>query len=313
MLTSLRYFVEVVDRHGFTAAANSLSVSQPTLTRSLQTLEQRIGSQLILRGARGVELTTAGHLVLVRARMMLAEQDSMLKDLQAIKKRLPQSVSVNAAPITSMYLLPAVIRRLATEEPHMSVSITGALDSDYVHKQAAILDGEIDIALTLHQPENAINGLAQELLIEPEIKLLARAGHPAARGTVTLDQLREYTWIIQGPLTRAAMETEFTCQGLPLPASVVEMSDWTLAFKLAEVSDHVVITPYHPALLGDLMTRFVSLRLKFEMRPHALAIVYRPISARRHATRRFIAAVQEFVQASVAQTPPVHVTAAIAS
>ena len=100
MLTSLRYFVEVVDRQGFTAAANSLCVSQPTLTRSLQTLEQRIGSQLIVRGARGIELTTAGHLVLVRARMMLAEQDSMLKDLQAIKKRLPQSVSVNAAPIT---------------------------------------------------------------------------------------------------------------------------------------------------------------------------------------------------------------------
>ncbi|MBI4984100.1 MAG: LysR family transcriptional regulator [Rhodocyclales bacterium] len=71
-LRHLKSFVAVAEELSIGRAALRLHISQPPLTRQIQQLEESIGAQLLLRTARGVELTEAGKLFLDEARNILA-------------------------------------------------------------------------------------------------------------------------------------------------------------------------------------------------------------------------------------------------
>ncbi|MBS1871843.1 MAG: LysR family transcriptional regulator [Acidobacteria bacterium] len=71
-LPLLRAFVRVVESGSISAAARTLGVTQPTLSRQLQTLEERSGAQLLLRDTHRMSLTPSGRQVLDDARSLLA-------------------------------------------------------------------------------------------------------------------------------------------------------------------------------------------------------------------------------------------------
>ena len=53
----LRYFLAVAREENITRAAESLHISQPSLSRQLMELEQEVGKQLLIRGKRKITLT----------------------------------------------------------------------------------------------------------------------------------------------------------------------------------------------------------------------------------------------------------------
>ena len=77
----LRAFVKVADSHTISAAASSLFVSQPSLSRSIARLERELGVSLFERGRKGCELTEAGAAFLPHARRALCELDRGLSSL----------------------------------------------------------------------------------------------------------------------------------------------------------------------------------------------------------------------------------------
>ena len=60
-LKQLRYFVAVVNEGSFSEAARQIYIAQPALTRKIHALEKELGVKLLIRTARGVQLTTAGE------------------------------------------------------------------------------------------------------------------------------------------------------------------------------------------------------------------------------------------------------------
>ena len=76
-LRHLRYFVAVAEAGSLTVAAQGkLHTSQPSLSRQIRDLEDEVGTQLLTRGPRGIELTPSGRAFLDHARSVLSQVEA---------------------------------------------------------------------------------------------------------------------------------------------------------------------------------------------------------------------------------------------
>lgn len=76
LLRHIRYFLAVAEQGNFTRAAESLHVSQPTLSQQIKQLEDTLGAPLFDRSGRAVRLTDAGEAWMRYARLALQDLDA---------------------------------------------------------------------------------------------------------------------------------------------------------------------------------------------------------------------------------------------
>ena len=96
-LRHLRYFVAVAEEGSLTVAAQKrLHTAQPSLSRQIHDLELELGVQLLVRGPRGVELTSSGRVFLDHARVALLQVEAAgeaarraAQSARAVRRRLP--------------------------------------------------------------------------------------------------------------------------------------------------------------------------------------------------------------------------------
>src|ERR1700761_235393 len=76
-LRHLRYFIAVAEEGSLTVAAEQrLHTAQPSLSRQMRDLKAELGCDLMIRGARGIELTPAGRVFLDHARIVLVQVEA---------------------------------------------------------------------------------------------------------------------------------------------------------------------------------------------------------------------------------------------
>ena len=193
-LRQLRYFVGVAEELHFGKAAERLYISTPTLSQQIKQLEREIGTALLIRHSRGVELTPAGQVLLTRARETLQAAGLALKDTRraaGLDEPVLRLGLLNGIPGH----LPAALEQLATERfPNSTVTLEAGTTTD----QLRMLDaGEIDLGL-VRTPLTLPPAITSEQLADEELGVLLTATHPlAARPELTLDDLAglELIWI----------------------------------------------------------------------------------------------------------------------
>lgn len=294
MLTQYRYFVAVIDHGGMTAAANALRVSQPAISRSLQSLEFQLDAVLLDRATGKV--TSVGAMVLRRARLLLAEQQSLVADVSAAGAT-ENTAFVNGSPMTAIALLPRIIARLATERPELRISVRGDNGANYRWKIDALLGGEIDVAVTIADPALADAGLLLTPLFEPELRIVLGRATIAGDASPDLTDLLDRRWIMppQGSSPRAVVENEFRMRGHQPPRDTIEISDWRIALDLVQSTNWVTAVPFHPACFDDRFDRLRVLPIRFGVRPLAITLATRPLARKRGATEAFVTAAQAVV------------------
>lgn len=110
----LRSFIAVIKYGSFTTAANKLRISQPTVSTHIRTLEEELGTPLVLRNAKRVELTPSGYKMYDQAESMLAMHDRML---QSMKHRETDAIYLGASSIPSGYILPRILANYCKLHP----------------------------------------------------------------------------------------------------------------------------------------------------------------------------------------------------
>lgn len=129
-LRVLRYFLAVAREESISAAAESLHLSQPTLSRQLMGLEAELGKPLFLRGRRKITLTEHGMLLRKRAGEILDLVDKTLGELTALEDSVAGDVFIGAGETEGVHFLTRTARRLQEQYPlaHFHISSGDAVD-----------------------------------------------------------------------------------------------------------------------------------------------------------------------------------------
>jgi DNA-binding transcriptional LysR family regulator len=107
-LRALRYFIEVVRQQSFTAAAEKLHVTQPTISKMVKALEDEIGTQLLLRDARQMVLTDAGRVVWQRGQDVIAAQAQLQAELDDLATLGRGELTIGVPPMGGSLFTPTI-------------------------------------------------------------------------------------------------------------------------------------------------------------------------------------------------------------
>src|SRR5690349_3174382 len=131
-LQQLRYFVAVAETRHFTQAADSLNVSQPTLSKQIHTLETSLGAPLFERVRGAVTLTAAGETLLPLATRMVADADAARDAVRDVVGLRRGEVRLGATPSLCASLVPAVLGTYRAAYPAVELAVTEGSSPDLI-------------------------------------------------------------------------------------------------------------------------------------------------------------------------------------
>lgn len=172
----LRYFLAVAQEGNITKAAESLNLSQPTLSRQIMDLEREVGATLFLRGKRQVTLTNSGLLFQQRVNEMIALFDKTERDLAAQENELSGIVSVGCVETNASNLLPDFLGDFSACHPLVQFELYSGDGDDIKEK---IDKGHIDMGI-LVEPVEAAKYDYIKLPVEEIWGILVRKDDPLA-------------------------------------------------------------------------------------------------------------------------------------
>ena len=175
-LRHLRYFVAVAEEGSLTVAAERrLHTSQPSLSRQIRDLEDEVGAQLMIRGARGIELTAAGRVFLDHARLALAQVEAAGEGARRAAEPAKQSFALGFLTGQEIDWLPEAIRLLRDELPNLEITISSQYSPELAE---ALVRGKLDVAFL--RPETQATGLAFKLVTKEPLVVVLPADHRLA-------------------------------------------------------------------------------------------------------------------------------------
>jgi DNA-binding transcriptional LysR family regulator len=245
-LNHIRDFIAVADAGSMRAAARTLALSQPALTKSIRQLEMELGGVLLSRGVRGVRPTELGQAFLARARAITLELGRAREEIDQLRGGRAGRLAIGCAPGPALGLVPAALPRLRRRWPAATISVTDISAAEVV---GALRDGRLDIALSVR-----IGPLAEprtECIAEPlyqnAARIIARRGHPLAAAR-SLAELADAEWVRTGGSDRTSLLPEaFRAAGLDAPRYRVECSSLFAVPEIVAQSDLLAVVPWQLA------------------------------------------------------------------
>lgn len=159
-LRVLRYFLAVVREESFSKAAESLHLTQPTLSRQIIELEEEWGIRLFNRGKRNrkVTLTDEGRLFYKRAEELVELADKMRSEFSITDGPVSGDIYIGSGETEAMYLITKAATELQKEYPHIryhlfsgnAADVTERLDNGLL--DFGILVGEADLTMYDYLP-----------------------------------------------------------------------------------------------------------------------------------------------------------------
>ncbi|WP_112248340.1 LysR family transcriptional regulator [Kribbella monticola] len=193
-LRQLRYYVAVAQQLHFGRAAAHLHISTPTLSQQIKQVEREIGTPLLIRHSRGVELTAVGKVFLDHATTTIAAADRALTETRRAAGLGDPQLRLgllNGVP----GWLPAALENLASQRsPGCKVTPIAGTTAEQLAMLAA---GDVDLTL-IRTPATLPIATTAKPLAEEELGVLLAATNPlSASAEITLAQLRahELIWI----------------------------------------------------------------------------------------------------------------------
>lgn len=270
----LEHFLTVADKGSISRAAQALELSQPALAKSIRRLESSLGVALFERLPRGICLTAAGETLARHAKLMRLELQQALHEIKALRGGSEGHVAVGASATVISSVLPRAVADLVAQKPGIRLRITTGLADVLVH---SLRQGDLDLVIAPLPDRRMSRDIRSEPLLDYELKIIARAGHPlASRHPVMLHDLLGFPWVLTGNDIQVQWlhEEIFGRAGLDAPTPAIETNSFQFAMAHLLGSDALSFLAAPLLEMAD-SRRFVALDVPEATWRRQLGICYR--------------------------------------
>jgi LysR family transcriptional regulator, low CO2-responsive transcriptional regulator len=210
---------QVVAKHcSYVRAAEELHFSQPAVSAQIRQLEEALGVKLFDQIGRRTHLTQAGEQLYRYSQKIFSLIDETLETMEALRSPHYGRLSVGADTTVGTYVIPDLLGKFHKSYPEVEITLEVVNRSTLVD---ALLNNRVDLAVMGRVPDEV------PVVIEPfkpnELVLIASPMHRlAGRKNVPFEELAREHFLLRevGSGTRAALETVFQEEGLPLLVSM---------------------------------------------------------------------------------------------
>lgn len=189
-LDHIRTFHAVAKHGSLLAASRHLALTQPTVGRHIDLLEETLGLSLFVRGREGMRLTEKGTDLVTAATELMGNATEFERVATGLEEKIAGVVRLSVNQVLGTLILPGIIAGFMEEHPEIEIEI------DVSDDVSNLLQRDADIAIRLFRPTQ--NDLVARKVTELPMGLFAHqdylARHPAPR---SIDDLRHHVLLGQ--------------------------------------------------------------------------------------------------------------------
>ena len=211
-LRQLEIFCRVVELKSFSKAANSVFLTQASVSERISNLERMIGARLLDRLGRQIVPTKAGELLYRHAIRLLEMKKTARQEIEGFLGLKQGEIRIGGSTIPGEYILPKKIGLFRKKYPFISISLIVA---DTGEIENLVLNGDLELGVI--GSRSTCENLLHYDLWKDELVLTITADHRwSKRRSITLKELSEEPFILResGSATLRIMDVYLKAAGL---------------------------------------------------------------------------------------------------
>jgi molybdate transport repressor ModE-like protein len=282
---------EVVARGSFSAAAESLHLSQSAVSQQVAALEREVGQPLLERTSAGPKLTAGGEVLVSHGDAVIARLEEAERELAEIAGLDGGRMRLMSFPTASAALVTRAMADFSARFPNIELHFAEGEPEDSI---PALRSGEIDVAVAFDYPSfpgEFGRDTEAELILEEPMRIALPQGHPlAASKAVKVDALAEEDWLCGNKPSSCREFVLISCRGAGFePKISFESDDY-------QVLQGLVAAGLGVTLLPDLAGEYPGVELR-DIVPEAplrrVWAVTREAASRSPATEEMVAILKD--------------------
>lgn len=219
-LRHLNYFIAVAQERHFGNAARRLRMAQPPLSQQIKAFEAQLQVTLFERTTRTVSLTPAGEFLLERAQVIVADLDTLERDVRRVHAGARGILRLGSTGSAAYRVLPRVLREARRRIPDLELEIHGEILNPQIIKELSA--HRLDVAL-LRLPVSSPE-LETELLQSDELLVALPSEHGLAGSEViALDSLKGEPLVSYPQDSAVALQTTELCRAAGFTPEVLQV------------------------------------------------------------------------------------------
>lgn len=186
-ISYLKEFLILAETCNYLEASDQLFISQSTLSRHMQNLENELGAMLFERTTRRVKLSDSGRLIRPYAEEFVRIENECMDAFANKLRQMKAALTIGSIPTMSQYNITTLLTSFQKENPNLTMDILEADSNELAHM---VQEGTCDFAF-MREMETEHENLNVLLYTEDRLAAILPVNHPLAQETsVCLEQLK---------------------------------------------------------------------------------------------------------------------------
>jgi DNA-binding transcriptional LysR family regulator len=273
-IQQLRHLLAAIESGNLLKAADKSCISQSGLSRSIKSLENRLGVQLLIRGPKGVEPTIYGLSVMRRAQVILNEVSRSVDEVKAIEEARVGEVKFGITQNYAGYIVPDLLADVHNDRPGMRFTI---VTDGFLELLDMVKSETIEFAFGLIGQIHRNDGIVIEPIHSHHSQVFCSHQHPLAkRKTASLQDLHNANWaMLNSEGVQRAFAIFFESRGMTVPYQIMKTDSIELIRNWLEHTNVLTVLP--AAVIGEAVEggRIVPLECETPVAQTRVGIFYR--------------------------------------